>query len=189
MTASWISSRRAHLSPSFSFFSRLRKQLPRPLWLPLPLDHPSPKLLPLRTPSLLLETAKGRRKQLPFQQLRTRTSLGELHLPSFHPLRQSDTFPRSRRVEKYRPVTLDDVVSHKSITTTSSFDPLLSLLLPRAHLPISFTSLFSQSNASSKRGDYLICSSTGLQGQERRVPSWRWRGRSTVLTSQRAFSR
>ena len=27
----------------------------------------------------------------------------------------------TRRVEKYRPVTLDDVVSHKYITTTSSF--------------------------------------------------------------------
>lgn len=30
-------------------------------------------------------------------------------------------WPRSLRVEKYRPVTLDDLVSHKDITSTSTF--------------------------------------------------------------------
>lgn len=51
------------------------------------------------------------------------------------------------RVEKYRPVTLDDVVSHKDITTTSG----LSVLLPYI-----MTIILAQLRTSFKKIDCLI---------------------------------
>ena len=60
-------------------------------------------------------------RHLPSSRVKERQKIQTIFLGQFsfpEPWPQSD-IPRVFRVEKYRPVTLDDVVSHKDITTTS----------------------------------------------------------------------
>ena len=69
------------------------------------------------------------------------------------------------RVEKYRPVTMEDVVSHKDIISTSMF---LSSIVE----PVTNSRAIFQSRNSSKRTGYHISSFMALLGRGKRQLFW-----------------
>lgn len=81
-------------------------------------------------------------------------------------------------VEKYRPATLDDVVAHQDIISTSTLDAPLALY-PSPCTDRSFSPPSQLTSLSSRTG-FPTCSSTDLLERERRVRFSPWRARFMV---------
>lgn len=91
---------------------------------------------------------------------------------------QQDTMPW---VEKYRPSSLDELVAHEQIVTTSA-PPAPGPAFPRDRCPL-LTHPAAQFNVSSSRGGCPISSFTGRPARGRRPRSWRSPDSSTERTS------